>query len=516
MGVPFYFYNLYKKYNKNYSLVIDEQSLRSIDIDYLFLDYNSLIHPCARNVMDREQSTQDDIETLIIQECIMYTQSILNKIQPKELHIMIDGVAPRGKVNQQRERRYKSHFMREESVVWDTNKITPGTQFMSKLSRALKDQFKLGSSRVFISDAGEHGEGEHKMMKVIHELPKSSTICIYGLDADLIMLSMLSSRADNIILLRHNDEEYTFLRVCMLRVAVYSEIVQLLQEQGTDFQIQKDNAIADYVFLCFLVGNDFLPSLPNLNLKHNAMEVLVKSYCKSIVARKSSLTTKGEMNLDVFGDIISDISNLEQHYFSKIFYRKTNYKKRDDTAPENVCVLWEDCIKYDTPNFKKRHYMFYGIENEKQQLFLNYIEGLCWVWGYYNLHSHDNWTWFYKFHSAPFASDLAHFIKTSKAETKRYLTNNANLTKSDPLTPLQQLMIVLPEQSLLEVLQETYPALSAKLARLLRSHSSVLNGMYPNMITLDMMNKDQLWQSKVMFATSNVDFVKVINTILTP
>lgn len=527
MGVPYYFYNLYKKYNKNYSLVINDltQTLNSIDIDYLFLDYNSLIHPCARNVMDRFESNEIEaeqeqtIESHIIRECIIYTQSILTKIKPKTLYIMIDGVAPRGKVNQQRERRYKSYYMREtnKSMLWDTNKITPGTQFMSDLSSALLDNFT--DECIFISDAGEHGEGEHKMMKVIDSLPTNKNICIYGLDADLIMLSMLSTKADNIILLRHNaDGPYTFLRVSMLRIAVYAEIMQLLQENQN---INKDFVIADYVFLCFLVGNDFLPSLPNLNLKHNAMEVIVKSYCKSISSRKCYLTTKSGINLDILGDIISDIAQLEQYYFNKIFYKnqKNNILKLQEsieTKHENVSILYEDCIKYNKPGFKKRHYMFYGIqENCKSNLFLNYIEGLHWVWGYYNLHSHDNWTWFYKFHSAPFASDLTQFMKTSMTEIKEYLLNNSNFIKSIPLSPIQQLMIVLPECSLINVLRETNFELSKKLERLLKTQSSItIDNMYPKTITLDMMNKDQLWQSKVLFQSSDFDFVKLINAFL--
>ena len=81
---------------------------------------------------------------------------------------MIDGVAPRAKMNQQRERRYKSHFFKEletgKSVLWDSNKITPGTEFMNDLPYKLRD---LLPEYIHVSGPDEPGEGEHKIFEYI-------------------------------------------------------------------------------------------------------------------------------------------------------------------------------------------------------------------------------------------------------------------------------------------------------------------------------------------------------------
>ena len=44
MGIPWYFYNIYKKYNTENDLTIDEQLISKLEIDYLFLDYNSMVN----------------------------------------------------------------------------------------------------------------------------------------------------------------------------------------------------------------------------------------------------------------------------------------------------------------------------------------------------------------------------------------------------------------------------------------------------------------------------------------
>ena len=123
----------------------------------------------------------NNIDNLIIEHCIKYTRYIIDLIKPKFVYIMIDGVAPRAKINQQRERRYKSYFYKKylnnsdsnntANNQWDSNKITPGTNFMKQLNYHLinfKKSMQLVNNVVIeISDSNDIGEGEHKMMKII-------------------------------------------------------------------------------------------------------------------------------------------------------------------------------------------------------------------------------------------------------------------------------------------------------------------------------------------------------------
>ena len=142
MGIPLYFKNIIKDFP---DIIIPNDHL-NVSIDNLFLDLNCAIHPCCANLTD-EQEMYDNIFNKI-QECIQ-----LSNVQ-NLLYIAIDGPAPRTKMEQQRERRLRSSH---EKKIWDTNQITPGTQFMNQLSIFLKEKCKHLSIKYILSDSNEPG-----------------------------------------------------------------------------------------------------------------------------------------------------------------------------------------------------------------------------------------------------------------------------------------------------------------------------------------------------------------------
>lgn len=140
-------------------------------------------------------------------------------IQPQKLFFMaIDGVAPRAKMNQQRGRRFRSAQIAADQMKevisrgdtlpseerFDSNCITPGTPFMARLQNELEYFVvdKVSSDplwnkvQVILSGHQVPGEGEHKIMDYIRYLKSrpgynsQTRHCLYGLDADLIMLGL--------------------------------------------------------------------------------------------------------------------------------------------------------------------------------------------------------------------------------------------------------------------------------------------------------------------------------------
>ena len=193
MGIPVYFKTIVQEYE---STVLKKDKL---SCNSLFLDLNCAIHPCCRGQTD---------ESIMIEIIIDKINDLVDTTSVKDLlYIAIDGIPPKGKMKQQRMRRHKSIL---EGKPWDTNSITPGTYFMEKLNHRLKDYQNDKVTKIIISDSDERGEGEHKILQYIkkHENDKRTKV-IYGLDADLIMLSMVSGK-DNIYLLRESAFRYNF------------------------------------------------------------------------------------------------------------------------------------------------------------------------------------------------------------------------------------------------------------------------------------------------------------------
>ena len=531
MGIPWYFYNIYEKYNTENDLMINEHNIRKMNIDHLFLDYNSMIHPCAQQALKTvDKDTNDsDLDEYIINSCLLYTRYILNIIKPKCVYIMVDGVAPRAKINQQRERRYKSHFFKElnneiSDVYWNSNKITPGTPFMDKLTNSLykfeKDTTDL--CKVVISDSNKCGEGEHKMLSFIKNIDINDDICIYGLDADLIMLSLMNKKANKIILIRDNTfntkldvskKIYTYLNIGKLKGYIYKELSG--DKQGCD----KENLLYDYIFLCFLLGNDFLEHIPSLMIKENGINVVMKYY--NLVFEKNgeyliniealyNNTLENSINLDMLKDIFYHLGKSEEYFFKNVYsiYKHKNKKVYKDSFDmdeinnnnQNVYFYNKDIIKYNEYGYKERYYKFYGNINTNNAC-KSYIIGLFWILGYYNNHSHDNWSWYYEYEATPFASDI--FLYLSKERNYLKLDTCSFLKKSIPNTSLEQLFMVLPKMSLLEILKSD-KILYDKIYRIFNTNSIELDLYYPNKIYLDMIHKEYLWQSKV--------FLKKIDT----
>lgn len=553
MGIPWYFYNIYTKYNIENDLVINEDDINNLNIKDLFLDYNSMIHPCSQKEIELyELEIQEknilfneyELEQRIIENCLNYTRYIISIIKPKYVYIMIDGVAPRAKINQQRERRYKSHFFKniqhndldnnKIKINWNSNKITPGTLFMDKLSNALNsfkidvlnnDKYSYVPEDIIISDSNDPGEGEHKMMNMISKMNVDMNIdkkiCIYGLDADLIMLSLINKYSDNIILIRDNtfnkkliESKRTYMYVNISKLKRY--ICKDLRNENINLTIERINdtsLLFDYIFLCFLLGNDFLEHIPSLLIKENGLNILVKYYNLVMNTKnyKSLITinnTNTNINIDMLKDIFYYLSKSEEYFFKNVYsvYKlnktkqlKTIYKDNYDIDQinnqydiYNMYFYKDDILKLNELGYKERYYNFYGINTNTlniNEICKNYLSGLHWILGYYNGHIHGNWDWVYKYESIPFASDIFNYLNHNKIDVTFY--------KNQPNTTIEQLFMVLPRDSLLEIIGELDINLSSKIKRIFNINSNQLEKYYPTKIHMELINKEYLWQSKI-------------------
>ena len=548
MGIAYFFSHIYKKYNGDKDLLIDENRLSTFDVECLFLDYNSMIHPCSHQLLATLDETKgysvDELDNLIIDHVLDYTRYVINIINAKKVYIMVDGVAPRAKIHQQRSRRYKSKMFKKDDnkVKWDSNKITPGTCFMKKLND------KLYAFIAKLKDEGhdfnihidfDHGEGEHKMMYIINNLnnmEEHKKICIYGLDADLIMLSLMSIYSNRIILVRDNgngvgvgnnnkERMFTYLNIKSLEESIINEIRGRYKSDNkfeSELTIKGRNIIYDYILLCMLLGNDFLEHIPSLIIKEGGLNMVIKVYIKSLEKNKgeSSLVNldelhrgniKGSINVDMLCDILYNIGKSEEYFYKNIYsvYRTNNgiYKDVNLDEYKDVYFYKEDCIKYNQANYKSRYYTFYGIGNVKDAC-KKYIEGLYWVLGYYNGHMHNNWLWYYKYMNVPFASDISEYLG-NKIDVKKYIMESQNLEKSERITSMQQLWMVLPKESLIEILEENDNKLLMKLKRLLKM-DGVMEKYFPKDVCVDIIHKEYLWQSKVFLEDFDTTILEMV------
>ena len=259
-----------------------------------------------------------------------------------------------------------------ENIVqktWDTNVITPGTPFMFLLARSVRYwvQWKLNTDpaweqlKVVISDASVPGEGEHKIMQFIRsqrsdpEYDPNTRHVMYGLDADLIMLGLATHEPHFRVLREDVFLRDAKARTCKLcgRQGHYAENcrgnakektgdfdekgateevkpfiwlhVSILREYlgaelfvpGQPFRFDLDRALDDWVFMCFFVGNDFLPHLPSLDIHEDGIDKLIAIWRDNIPVMGGYLTCDGTVDLARAQCILQGLAKQEDAIFRR-------------------------------------------------------------------------------------------------------------------------------------------------------------------------------------------------------
>ncbi|XBW36658.1 hypothetical protein QEN19_002232 [Hanseniaspora menglaensis] len=409
------------------------------ELHNLYLDMNGLIHPCTHPT---DRPAPESEEEMIL-EVLRYTERLLLMAKPRNLiYMAIDGVAPKAKLNQQRARRFKTaqetvvealkdfedpsknknednleldadgNIIKKATMIdqledeerqlieevtenngkkgkWDSNAITPGSQFMHKLALCLRYwvSYKLAEDpawkdlKVILSDSNVPGEGEHKIMRFIREQRKDSsynpntTHAIYGLDADLVFLALAShephfkilredvflqtvdkpvkfkSNAESIdysklteaekekLIVKSNTKPFLWLHISVLREYLAEEL-RVKNFQGM-FDLER--AIDDWVFMCFFCGNDFLPHLPSMNIREKGLELLLKEWKIMMSKGSKYLTRSGTINFAALETFLGRIGSKEPEIFKQAHIAaKRQLEGKQKKNRQTVERMWED------------------------------------------------------------------------------------------------------------------------------------------------------------------------------
>ena len=146
MGIPSYFSYIVK----NHPAIIKKYVKDVLKVDNLYLDCNSIIYDCY-NKMNFEKLTES-IAITIIRQVISKVEEYISIVDPqKTVIIAFDGVAPVAKLEQQRQRRYKSWYQHEISKeIYKNKKTIDNVRALRLLSsdrlhqQMIDSQYKLG------------------------------------------------------------------------------------------------------------------------------------------------------------------------------------------------------------------------------------------------------------------------------------------------------------------------------------------------------------------------------------
>ena len=435
MGIPSYYRKLVSTIK---GLVVKQAPVAKA----LYFDFNCLIYYIARkpNLLPSYpgEEGKTEWEAKLIEEIVRYVVKLWEEVgKPETVFLGIDGVVPMAKIRQQRLRRFKSIWLVKEETAcglrsaepsWDTNCITPGTVFMEKLGSSLQT---LCSKRKgwSVSTAAEPGEGEHKVMRLLRESQSADPIIIYGLDADLVLLTMLNSKGPAYLMREDQDQHdrYAYLSTELLKEAL---------------QLETHAEILEYVAAMTLLGNDFLPHSMTIKIKENGHDLLISELSE---LKKAGLTLldgscfRKEALVFLFERWAAKEKDMLFHGIK----RKTQMRGRP--GPENVLenrpLEW--CV--EKPLLQKQdewaeYYKKEWLMCSSTKACIMYLEGLQWVLNYYTGQA-VNMQWYFPYYVPPLWSDLATHVASLSS-----LPSPPSDT-STPIEPKEQLAMVLPLES---------------------------------------------------------------------
>jgi len=473
--------------------------------------------------------------------------------QLEVLIIAIDGRAPVAKMNEQRSRRYIGR-MNNPNPVFDSAKISPGTTFMHQIDMHLRkwieSKFDIENgpfpSQVIYSSFRTPGEGEHKIMEYYrsqqntdgHQPPTDGHHVLYGIDNDLILLSLVSP-INGILIMREEKERefvpqsgYTVMggtsdekekesfrkskyenkKPVNRRKNAYSQkyinidkFKELLNQLGV--------SVFDYMVLMNFVGNDFLPAQPSFEIKgdENVLN-LISSYLdvKEEIINERKFLPKDNILIDKDHKIIwrnmsmllekfskyepkmistnteKMLNNRGQGFFGDAKVEPTDYRGfRNRWYSEKIFHQQKYELVTKGRGKSKTEELKATTENISPEDAISTIENMClqylktfnWINQYYMTGIVD-WESFYPYKYTPLLVDIKNNLKL--------IINTDNYSFIDNIYPdkrhlkgnygiIEQLISIIPKESFEELLPEPLSFLP----------EAELKWMFPDYVEID-------------------------------
>lgn len=480
MGIPAYMSYILRTYPQLIK-PLEYHKNQSTEMDCLFMDSNSIIYDVFNRIKKTDiydkfinkranEGASKELEEIIIQQVIEKIEEYVLKINPTQLvFIAFDGVAPFAKMGQQRIRRFKNWYSSsfltlKEDISWNTSSITPGTLFMNTLTRTIQSHFynpkynKKNMPKFIVSGSDEVGEGEQKIFKYIRSHEELRNILVYGLDSDLIMLSIFHCTPLRKLFVFREEIEFQKPVIekesSLLFIDMNGLSDSILYEMGGG----NIHRVYDYLFLCFFLGNDFLPHFPCLNIRTDGIQTLM-TYYKNVIGKYDdrSFISNGKIQWKWFKLFVEKLSQNEKQLFlnehsarDKMDYYKWNQTtlEEKENVLHNVPVIFRAEEKYICPkerNWEERYYKVLleteRTRNSTREISTNILEGFEWVFKYYTTDCPD-WKWKYRYHYPPLLVDMVRFIPNTATD---FICPSERGMR--PFTPQLQLAYVLPPEN---------------------------------------------------------------------
>ena len=253
-------------------------------------------------------------------------------------------------------------------------------------------------------------------------------------DTDIIYLNMLAWR-DAI----DRDKYIVYRKDFVNDIKRYNNIFRYCVD------VRLDNIIKDYIFFTLMLGNDFLPHFPALQIRLDGHNKLKNAYIDCMLTQKLNLIdgrSFNKENLSIFIRfllrhnavgvpydseqetlVIFDAANSKnQNQEENLVNSGSNYTYKGKKGQHAIRLSQFDCTPHTTKSDNEKEGVV-GVAISSQEYYKNlfgenvtiknicnkYLSGLEWCYKYYTVGCPD-WKWEYEHHYPPLLTNLVNNI----------------------------------------------------------------------------------------------------------
>lgn len=476
MGIPSFYRHLCRRFPHLIKKGAGDQHP-----EWLALDFNCAMYHVLRDYGIKKPyatANHKGWEAGLCDAISAYMCEIVSATQPtKGVYVSCDGVVCAAKRKQQRLRRFKGPWITSlEAVIkrsvgtqipdtnsqcWDQNALTPGSAFMEQLGGVLTvTGARLASEtgiNVTVSTTEEPGEGEHKLLRHLRAVRPASCV-IYGLDADLILLSMLlwADTGAQVSLLREAQEfEGKGGQAGGWRTLNITGLATVLIPSVSPTRIN------DFVAAMSLLGNDFLPRSLTRTVRDDGIPKLLATLNERVWNRGLSIVgPDGSIQRVGLASLIEAWVATEEGDMlaaAKEAQRVSHQPAGVGATPEETALRewnalparWANLTRLLTfdktaliPEWRDVYRRTWHAGHPA-----NYIAGVAWTWDYYSGRAID-YGWVHIEHLPSLWSDLYTTLTTAVKQT----VSPPPIVYDTPLPAWVHLLSVLPATSVTRLL----------------------------------------------------------------
>lgn len=345
MGVPGLQSFLRKRYPTAFSS-------NTVTVSHLYLDANALLYNIAEVT-----KKSDEIAQLLLDAATEYS-----RVYSSTVTISIDGPAHMGKIREQRARRFNyppiTVITKDESlpgsrqgeipisdfVEWSPAMFSPGTQMMEQIHQYMMQH----KGNILYSSFYEPGEGEHKIIADIRNLPKGSSVAIVGKDADLLLLGMILVEQEyDAWIIRHNDTSEGKVDGYKASDPLWNINCSSLRQQ-----ILKDinkKSIWEFILALMIIGNDFIPTCKDTASLRDVAPLIIQSLKQMKQSMYMNSTVQWNVYIEYLRLLNSQLQDSTESQSLLYYSSLTPFPAREDT----LVSAWKTTVEWNT-----RYYEF--------------------------------------------------------------------------------------------------------------------------------------------------------------